>query len=233
MAENYPLFVRFGNEWHNPSEFIRPHDGMVEVAVEEIAAGAGSQDEAVCLLWDWVCREIRYPLTLFGESTDYHLLKAFPVSESLFGTRYLVNYANDEFFQYPSETLAWQVADCDGTSILLGSMLLNVLPREQVKVVVGSTQESESEADHAWVYAMLGGEMRVLETTLTSIPANYGVRARQVGIGARGEGYLPFIEFDDEGLTERIPLVLNHANEVAKLRRISNLWGWPTKVPGG
>jgi hypothetical protein len=223
-------YVRFGDEWHTPDEFIR-QDNMVRQAAHDIAGHADNEDQAALLLWDYVCREIRYPMTLKGESTDYHLLKAFPVSEGLFGPRFLITLASDEFFQFPSETLGWgKVADCDGSAILLGTLLRNFLPAERVNVVVGSSHGGEEEADHAWVETMVGGEWIIMETTLSSLPGD--VIPRAVGVSARvaaNGDYLPFVNFNDTGYDEIIPCVISHANEPAKLARISKLWGWPTK----
>ena len=205
----YPLHVRLGGEWHNPDEFIRPNDGMVKEAVARIISGAKSDDEAICRLWDYVCHDIRYPLTLTGESTDYHLLKAFPVSGGLLGTRFLITCATEEFFQFPSETLDYRVGDCDCTAILLGRMLGNILPAEKVSVMVGSSRASEKEADHAWVEADLEEQWVIMETALASIPSDVVVRARRIATAGNGNShYLPFLEFNDVDREQRLLLLL-------------------------
>jgi len=99
------LYVRFGDEWHYPKEFIKPNQGMVVEAFEAITRGLSSPDDQAMACWDYVCREIYYPLTLEGESTDYHLLNAYPISNGIFGTRYHITCAAPTFFALPEEVL--------------------------------------------------------------------------------------------------------------------------------
>lgn len=232
------LYVRWGDEWHFPQEFIRPNDGMVVEAFDAITEGITSPDEQAIACWNFVTTEIDYPVTLLGEGTDYHLLKAYPLSEGLFGTRFRINLVAEEFFEFPAEVLGQRqkngrmVADCDGCSLLLGSLLRNALPAEKVRVMVGSSYGSETEADHAWVEAHVFGDWMIMEPTLVSLPQDVLVKARGIaGPMGNGECYRGFLAFNDMDFEERIPLIMNRANELAKLNRISGLWGWPTKFP--
>ena len=79
------LYTRWGEEWHYPNECIRPFDGMVVECFDAITMGIASPDEQAIACWDFVATEVDYPLTLLGESTDYHLPKAYPVSEGFCG----------------------------------------------------------------------------------------------------------------------------------------------------
>ena len=233
------LYVRWGDEWHYPNEFVRPHDGQVMEYFDNITRGIGSPDEQAIACWDFVASEVDYPLTLLGQSTDYHLLNAYPFSQGLFGTRYRVKYATEEFFQFPTEVLGHRqkngrmVGDCDDSSILLASLIRNCLPPEKVKMVIGSSEGYENEADHAWVMAYIYGGWVLMETTLMTLPEDMLERARGIaGISGTGDRYLSFLEVNDVGYKVRIPFIIRKRDEVSKLRGISTLWGWPTKGVG-
>lgn len=230
------LYVRWGEEWHFPQEFIHPNDGMVVEAFDAITKGIASPDEQAIACWNFVVSEIDYPVTLLGEATDYHLLKAYPISEGIFGTRFRINLVAEEFFKLPSEVLGQKqkngrmVGDCDDCAILLTSLIRNALPAEKVRVMIGSSYGSETEADHAWVEAHVFGDWMIMEPTLASLAQDVVTRARGVaGRAANGDCYLGFLAFNDMDYEERIPLILNRANELAKLKSISSLWEWPTK----
>jgi len=213
-----------------------PHDGQVIEYFDNITRGIGSPDEQAIACWDFVASEVDYPLTLLGQSTDYHLLNAYPFSQGLFGTRYRVTYATEEFFQFPTEVLGHRqkngrmVGDCDDSSILLASLIRNCLPPEKVKMVIGSSEGYENEADHAWVMAYIYGGWVLMETTLMTLPEDMLERARGIaGISGTGDRYLSFLEVNDVGYKVRIPFIICKRDEVSKLRCISTLWVWPTK----
>lgn len=97
-------------------------------------------DNLAYSLFDWVCRNVNY-------KSD-----------------------NGEFWEFPVETLTEKAADCDGTALLLVSMLRRFYPPDRVYAVVGSYRGY----GHMWVE--LDGE--ILETTYTSArpvpdPQNY------------------------------------------------------------
>ena len=102
-------------------------------------------DDLAYTLFDWVCRNVNY-------KSD-----------------------NGEFWEFPIETLAEKAADCDGTALLLASMLRRYYPPDRVYAVVGSYRGY----GHMWVE--LDG--KILETTYTSAhtvpdPHNYRAYAK-------------------------------------------------------
>jgi len=125
-------------------------------------------------LYDWVCRNIDYALDI------------------------------GEFWETPSETLAWGQADCEGTAILLCSLLRNFT---NAYVVIGDYQGY----GHSW--CQLNGE--VLETTYTW--------ARPV---PDPEVYCPYCLFNDQEVIELWPGALAEVfslrrNKATKLRLIA------------
>ncbi len=114
-------------------------------------------------LYDWVCQNIDYRLDI------------------------------GEYWETPSETLAWGEADCEGTAILLCSLLRNFT---NAYVAVGDYQGY----GHAWCQ---NGE--ILETTYT--------RARSV---PDPHDYQAFCLFNDQEVIELWPGALD---EVFSLRR--------------
>lgn len=233
------LFVRYGDEYHEPDEFIRPNDVMVKDFYEMITEGIVCADEKAMACWEFVVTEVDYPRTATGGETDFHLMRAYPYGQSLFGVRYRVNLSNEEFFEYPSEVLGHRdakgrmCADCDGTSSLLTSLIRNALPAENVKMMIGSSHGNEKEADHAWVEALIRDEWLIMETTLRSLPADVVVKAGSIASAIAGNGnrqYLPFVEFNDVGYNERIHLDLPRIDRPERFITIAGLWNWPLKV---
>ncbi|MBW2675792.1 MAG: transglutaminase domain-containing protein [Deltaproteobacteria bacterium] len=153
--------VRFG-ELLEPQDLIR-----IDSAVRELADTVTglAEEEAVFKLYDYVCREISYPPSPPGLAPDHHVIYAFPrLDLPFFGLKYVVKRSTDEFFQYPSETLAWRCGDCDDCAILLTALLRAYgIEPERVAVVIGQIPAGP----HSWV--QLDGT--ILETTLTSAPA--------------------------------------------------------------
>lgn len=203
------LNVRFGS-LHCPCEFVRPDEAMVK----EIAGSVSHLDEAgrINSLWDWVCRNIKYPLDAAGRPTDVHVLQAFQVVDvPILGPFYHVNKVQEEFWQDPSETLAWGYGDCEDTSILLCSLLRSFLPPARVNVTIGTL----GGGGHAWVVV----DGQILETTLPSAPAfpgNYGE-------------YFPSWTFNDIILTGE-PILCPKGDERRKRELIASIWGRGTKI---
>jgi len=110
-----------------------------------------------------------------------------------------VSYKSDngEFWELPVEVLTERVADCDGTALLLVSMLRRFYPAGRVYAVVGSYRGY----GHAWVE--LDGE--ILETTYTS--------ARPV---VDPQQYRAYARFNDQEAIELWPGALSRLFQVAR-----------------
>ena len=125
-------------------------------------------DDIAFRLLDWVCKNIDY-------RSD-----------------------NGEHWLFPNETLREMAEDCDGSSILLASMLRQAgYTPDRVYVVVGTYRN----LGHAWVE--LDGE--ILETTYTS--------ARLV---ADPWNYRALAKFNDAEAIERYPGALSRLFQVAR-----------------
>jgi len=118
-------------------------------------------------LLDWVCRNITY-------RSD-----------------------NGEWWEFPAETISRKYADCEGTSILLASLLRNFTDGY---VAVGSYRGY----GHAWVE--LDGQ--ILETTYTS--------ARLV---ADPQNYRAYAKFNDQAVIELWPGALSRLFQLAHNER--------------
>ncbi|MBA7680614.1 hypothetical protein ES703_88935 [subsurface metagenome] len=203
--------VRFG-ELHIPQDFIRIDSTVCEV----VSAFVGlSEEEAVLGLWDFVCRTIEYPSTATGLPADRHVLHAFPYADLGFlgGLRYRIKRSNNEWWEFPSETLSWKIANCEGTAIALCALLRCYgIGAERVKVVVGEIPQGR----HAWV-TLDGCD---LETTLSSAP-NPAWRTYPEYVR-----HWCFNDMVREGDIVFVP----KADEREKLDWIGSLWGHPTKT---
>ncbi|MBA7692236.1 hypothetical protein ES703_100799 [subsurface metagenome] len=129
-------------------------------------------------LYDWVCSEIQY-------RADPH-----------------------EFFQFPSETIARRLGDCEDSALLTCSLLRNFA---DAYVVLGNYRGY----GHAW--CQLDGQL--LETTYT--------RARLV---PDPQDYCPYIIFNDQEVIEFWPGALDEVfdlgrDEAAKLNLIAQALG--------
>lgn len=214
MSRGY--MVRFGRERLDYPELIMPNNVMVREVYERVALGL-PEDEAIIRLWDYVARKIEYPFTWDGKFTDYHSVHAFVRVRGLCGTKYYVSRGSEEFFQFPFETIAWELGDCDDTMILLCSLLRNLLPPERVWAEIGEYFGD----DHGWVRVVRAGTQHVLETTYTSVPPEPW---RFDG------GYVPFVIFNDVMKRELVPVVSRaKPHEMRKLRLIAARSGHPTK----
>ncbi len=214
LEENNRLLVkaRFGDEIHYIEEFIRPNEYMVRELYKKFA-NLG-EEEKIFALWDWVCRNIAYPLTYEGIPDETHILKAFKkIDIPIIGSLYMISYTSDEFFQFPSETITWRIGDCDDSSILLCSLLRNFLSPEEVYAVIGRLDGNL----HAWVSC----KGTILETTLEEAPVNVVIDPTP---------YYPVYIFNDV-LYYKVGSSLGIKNEIKKLRRISEIWN--CKAKGG
>ncbi len=205
------LDVRFGSE-HEPWEFITPCQCEVQKVLSLLPQG--SEWAKVHWCWDWVCRNVQYPLDARGNPTDRHVLQAFVVVEPIFlGTHYRLRRVTEEFWQYPPETLAWGYGDCEDTSILLCSLLRNFVSHDRVRVAVGNA----GFWDHAWVEL----DSYILETSLTAAPDQPDHYP--------SKGYRPLGWFNDKMVSGDFSM-LRGRNERAKLKWLGTYWSRPTKL---
>jgi len=213
--------VRCGDELCVLPQFVQLQAPCILEIVNECKAA--TEQESILNCYDYVCRNISYPLTWDGKATDYHKISAFPSHIGILGTSYRVSKTTEEFFQYPGETLAWGsngkgIGDCEDTSILLTSLLRNFMPPDRVFCIIGNYQIF----GHAWVQVKLkDGNLAILETTLTSAPPNPWRLAGP---------YSPYILFNDLVYLETGPIGTETRKfEAQKLRQIRSLWRHPVK----
>ena len=208
--------VRCGAELCVLPQFVQPNSPSVLKILN--GRKAITEQESILNCYDYVCRNISYPLTWDGRATDYHKISAFPIHRGVFGTSYRVSETTEEFFQYPGETLTWGFGDCEDTSTLLTSLLRNFLPPDRVFCVIGNYQRF----GHAWVQVKLkDGNLAILETTLSSAPPNPW---------RYGGPYSPYIIFNDLIYLEMGPMGdRTRKFEAHKLREIRSLWQHPVK----
>lgn len=214
------LDLRFG-ELYSPQEFVRSTEVLAEIAGQYASL---PEEEAVYQLWDFVCREIKYPKT----ASDRHVISAYELSPVAFiGTRFEFKESSNDFAQFPNETLAWGIGDCLDTSNLLAAIALNFVPPDKLYVVVG---EVINGVGHAWVeyyHPINNRKAKILETTLRQAP-NGGSK------GIRGASFRDYSEYDrywrySTDVLEGEIVMPPKGNEIAKLKAIQTLWGVPVK----
>lgn len=152
---------RYGNEVLGLWEFVTPDTPAVVKIVDEVARSA---DDPIWALWNWCCRNIKYPPR--PESSNFEI-----TSRSRFRCGWPLSRDCDrstnsiDFWQLPFETLTVpRYGDCDDVSYALCSMLLRVMPRDTVRCALGTYQGQ----GHCWVVILNPDNLRwyVLEPTL-------------------------------------------------------------------
>lgn len=133
---------RWPGEKYDVREFVRPDSVMVQ----ELAGRLAANRDFVRACYEWVKNNIQYPPALPAVG-DWHRMDAFP-ARGLFGRAMpLVSRESYDFWQFPQETLATRMGDCEDMAILLCSLLRTRLPESSVFVTVGDY----SRYGHAWV----------------------------------------------------------------------------------
>lgn len=190
---SYIARVRYGNQELDVREFVLPRAYMVAEALDSI--GRHDLESLVWHCWDWVCRNIKYP-PLPQATADYHKEEAFIRRLLPWGGFVPVKRSTKwDFWQFPWETLDHEIGDCEDTSILLCSILRNVLTADQVYVAVGNF----AGYGHAWVTLTRDGAKYVLEATLNGAFAGSPYQVLEV------HPYKPLLYFNDAQAFEAYP----------------------------
>ncbi len=178
---------RFGEEWTNVRDFIRPSDHMVRDLIASRPSWTARE------LWEWVITRIRYPAGSFLLQ-DRHVLLAFRPQCGLLCD--LVGfffpgraYATIDYWNFPAETLRDRQGDCEDSTFLLVSLLRCALPGIPAYATVGTFEEY----GHVWtsVFDEGIGDYLVMDTTLPRLPDNAPIESRT---GA----YQPLFRFNEE-----------------------------------
>lgn len=186
-------------------EFVRPGTYMVGELVQR--ERFKTPEDA----WRWVTANVRYP---WGpvDKQDRHVLMAYLEEESCgfmepMRCRARFVYEADDYWELPSEVLRDRVADCDGSSFLLTSILRRAFPDLPVYATVGYYESY----GHVWVTVYRDGGWRVMETT-----------AGQAGyMPPEAPPYRPLFRFDErEVLVSRweVPARIRDREKVAKIK---------------
>lgn len=212
LAEVFAVRKRFGDEWTDVREFIRPRDFMVQDLI------ASRRSWSVDDVWRWVTRNIRYPpgnpITL-----DLHRLQAFTSPLPLVGA-FLpgMSYSTIEYWEFPAETLRDRMADCEGSAGLMTSMLRALFPRLEAHSTVGWFEDF----GHVWVSIREGGRRRIYDTTLPPdelpFPPPFEDEAR---------AYEPLFRFNEAEVLLEVPeLVLPERTRDLGERRRARIRQW-------
>jgi hypothetical protein len=148
-------------EWISPSD-----SGVVKSVIAGLGLpadkGKGAFDRRAQAVWRYVVENIEY----VGDAEAQRRL---------------------DFWQFPAETIALGAGDCEDCAFLLASLLLasGVSPF-CVRVVFGVLKrEDGDQAAHAWpVYKDEGGRWRLLESTLSELPAAWPLADRMAAPAA-------------------------------------------------
>lgn len=192
-VDNLYLQVRYAGEIHEVREFITPQQWHVQRKVEDISSRMVSDLQKE--IWQFVCADVRYPLDVWGRVNEYHKLQAYAyrgyfVSGLGWRPVTLINQqVYNEWFDFPWEILSQEpmVADCDGSSILLCSLLIAAgFPSY---VAIGGIFDEPQSLTHAWVITHYNGEWQSWETTTNEAG---------LALPVENEYYYPLCYFNDQ-----------------------------------
>lgn len=178
---------RYGDEWHEIREWIRPTDWMVRAVAQRL-----SPLTPLSAL-NWIIAEIRYPPGPLALA-DLHTEAAYPRFRLVPWLFPLIRHQSDDFWSWPAETLRDRIGDCEDRVALLTSLLRAAGWSERD---VWATVGLYGDQGHAWVTVrerIRGRErMVVLETTLER-------PATEAELWPEAPPYTPWFRFNDVSL---------------------------------
>lgn len=215
------LDLRFG-DLYTPQEFARTTEALTKISEQYAKL---PEEEGVYQLWDFVCRQIKYPDT----DSDRHIMSAYQTSNrAFFGFGYEIKEVSDDFWQLPAETLAWGIGDCADTSNLLCAIATNFVSSDRIYVVVG---EVINGVGHAWVEYFpiyINEKGIILETTLKQAPSRTATKGIRTIVNRGYHEYDEYWRFNSEVL-EGEPIMPNKTSSAVRQKAIQSLWGVPVK----
>lgn len=199
MRENFVpvadlfLEVRFSGEVHDVREFITPNQWHVRQKIEELRNKWELVTPEVC--WEYVCADIQYPLDIHGKANEYHRLDSYAFRQYFvpgmgwFVRPWVKQVVYDEWFDFPAEILSMPkpIADCDGSSILLCSLLEAI--GIKAYVALGGFAGQSDHLTHAWVLVDYKGDWQVWETTTPEAG---------LAMPEANDYYIPLVYFNDK-----------------------------------
>jgi len=179
---------RFGGEHLDIREFITPYTPSVQEALSEVPPGPN----IIWQVWDWVCANIKYPPSCDGMQ-DYHEKISFLTGCPIIKRPVKHSVRTLDFWELPWEVLdPPRYGDCEGSSVVLVSMLRNFLDPQSIYCAIG-TYEGKG---HAWTMFSDGTEEYILDSTIP--------RARLVNEDSEkeAESYKCYLRFNDQIVIE-------------------------------
>lgn len=159
VAANIETIVvekRFHGELTDVRDFIRPRDFMVRDLV------ASRDDWTPRSMLQWVVENINYPagglLTRDWSAMLRFRWPVLPIPRKF--------YSSVDLWEFPAEVLRDRIADCEGMTFLLVSMLRNRFPELRAFATVGFYRGY----GHVWTTVQEGRDWRIYEATLSWVP---------------------------------------------------------------
>jgi hypothetical protein len=219
QASNLYLQVRFPGEIHDVREFVQPNQWHVQKLISDLRDGGHVVSPE--LLWDWVCRSVDYPLDRWGRTNEYHQLDSYafrPIYVIGWGYQVVPRVRQavwNEWFDWPWEILSApkMVADCDGVSILLASLIRGI--GDQAYVAIGGFAGEDDPLTHAWV--VHSGQV-------------WEVTAPEAGFALPEDNdqYIPLLYFNDSQIlvSSQLDDVLRRMNYIPSIDQLCSQFGF-------
>lgn len=148
LIDDQPIAAGFFKQGKWLTDYITPDALEVQELHQAVSAGMKKLEDRMVSSWHWVADQMKYvpfvraKLWVGGQSST-----------------------QDDYWQEPSQAIRTRIGNCVNKSMLLGSLLRNELPADQVYVVLGNLHQPPRPGGHAWVQVILNSQPYIMEST--------------------------------------------------------------------
>ena len=175
IINDQPIAAGFFGEGRWLTEFVTPSALDVKALHDELVTSHMSLEDKIRTEWDWVADRIQY----------------VPFVRAQLEVNGKVSQQSD-YWQLPSQLIQTRIGNCANKAFLLGSLVRNDLPSEDVRVVFGNLFQDGVPGGHAWVEARVDGQWLILESTRGDMMPLVPTRVAEI--------YEPVMYFNDVGV---------------------------------
>jgi hypothetical protein len=138
QINDQPTAATFFGEGKWLREYVTPGAVDVTALFDRLTNGEPELTNILLKCWDWVADQVKY----------------IPFVKAKLWVTGKMSEQND-YWQSPSQVIRTKIGNCANKAFLLASLIRNVLPPEQVSVVLGNLHQPKNTGGHAWVQVKL------------------------------------------------------------------------------
>lgn len=158
-----PVSPTFFGEGKFLTEYVTPNALDVNALFKKLAESETDVHGVLLKCWDWVADQVKYVSFVKAK-----IWIAGKTSEQ------------EDFWQSPSGVIRTKIGNCANKSFLLASLVRNVLPPEQIEVVLGNLKQKGNVGGHAWCQVNIDGENYIMESTRSDMQPLVTTRVAEI-----------------------------------------------------